>query len=291
MSQYLAMSNGRQIPTVGLGTWLIDNREVGKVVRDAIDLGYRHIDTAEAYDNERGVGEGIKESGLERENIFVTTKVKAEYKTYDLAAEAIDKSLEDLQLDYVDLMLIHCPEPWDQFRGSQRFFQENQEVWRALEDAYKAGKVKGIGVANFLQDDLDNLMAGAEIKPMVNQILCHAGNTPLDLIDYCHDQGIVVEAYSPMGHGEVLNNDDLAAMAAKYNVSTADLCIQYDLQLGTIALPKARSTEHLRNNLKPWKEGFVISDDDMAYLKALKLNDYGESAQWPCYKGNDSRSR
>lgn len=288
--QYATLSNGLEIPTVGLGTWLIDNKDVVKVVKEALDMGYRHIDTAQAYENEQGVGEGIKASGVSRDQIFLTDKVRAEYKTYNRAAESIDESLAALGTDYIDLLLIHCPQPWDKYRGTEKFYAENLDVWRAMEDAYKAGKVKAIGVANFEGDDLNTLLEGADIKPMADQVLAHVGNTPFNLLDFAQDQNIVVEAYSPMGHGEVLNNQTLQDMAAKYDVSVADLCLEYDLQLGMVALPKAKSVEHLRNNLKAWTDGFEISEDDMAYLKTLKLTEYGESAKWPCYSP-DKRSR
>lgn len=284
------MSNGNTIPTVGLGTWLIDNKKVADVVKEAVDLGYRHIDTAEAYENEEGVGQGVRECGVARDDLFVTTKVAAEHKTYEEARDAIDKSLDRLGLDYVDLLLIHCPQPWDKFRGTERFFDENVNVWRAMEEAYKDGKVKAIGVANFLADDIDNLIRGCDIKPMVNQVLAHVGNVPFDLVKYCQDQGIVVEGYSPMGHGEVLNNTAVLAMAKKYNVTPAQLCITYDLQLGLVALPKARSTEHLRANLKMWQDGFEISEEDMEFLNGLKFNEYGESAEWPCYRANEHQT-
>lgn len=285
--EYATLSNGLQIPSLGLGTWLIDNKEVAGVVRKGVELGYRHIDTAEAYENEEGVGVGIAESGIAREDLFVTTKVAAEHKTYDQARDAIDKSLARLGLNYVDLLLIHCPQPWDKFRGTERFFDENINVWRAMEEAYKDGKVKAIGVANFLEADLDNLVAGSDIAPMVNQVLAHVGNMPFDLINYCNDHNIVVEGYSPMGHGEVLDNEAILSMAEKYGVTPAQLCITYDLQHGLVALPKARSTEHLRNNLDTWTEGFEISGEDMQFLDTLHLNEYGESAIWPCYRAND----
>lgn len=283
---YATMSNGNMIPTVGLGTWLIDNDKVAKVIEDGVALGYRHIDTAEAYENEEGVGEGVRNCGVAREDLFVTTKVAAEHKTYEQARDAIDKSLARLNMDYVDLLLIHCPQPWDKFRGTERFFDENVNVWRAMEEAYKAGKAKAIGVANFLADDIDNIAKGCDVKPMVNQVLAHVGNVDFDLVNYCQQQGIVVEGYSPMGHGEVLDNTAVMAMAEKYGITPAQLCIEFDLQLGLVALPKARSTEHLRANLKMWKDGVEISEEDMEFLKGLKFDEYGESAEWPCYRAN-----
>ena len=151
-------------------------------------------------------------------------------------------------LDYIDMMIIHSPQPWAEFRVEKRYFEENKEVWRALEDAYTAGKVKAIGVSNFLQDDLENILADCKIKPMVNQILLHISNTNTELIDFCNKNGILVEAYSPIAHGEALKNNDITAMAEKYGVSTAQLCIRYVIQLGTVALPKTGNPAHMKDN-------------------------------------------
>lgn len=184
LNECYELNNGVKIPKLGLGTWLIDNDKVVDVVKDALEVGYRHIDTAQAYENEEGVGKAIRESGIPREEIFVTSKIAAEEKTYDDAYQSIVESLKKLGLDYLDLMIIHSPEPWAEFRGEKRYFEENKEVWRALETAYKEGKVKAIGVSNFLKDDLENILSSCEIKPMVNQILTHISNTKTELIDF-----------------------------------------------------------------------------------------------------------
>ena len=212
MMELQTLSNGRKIPVLGLGTWFIDDDKAAQAVVSAVEIGYRHIDTAQAYGNERGVGVGIRTCGVHREALFLTSKVAAEAKTYDAAAKSIDASLEKLGLDYIDLMLIHSPQPWAEWREEKRYFEENIQVWKALEDAYAAGKLKAIGVSNFLEDDLENLIAHCGIKPMVNQLLIHIGNTPAALLAYCREQGIVVEAYSPIAHGEALKNETIAAM-------------------------------------------------------------------------------
>ncbi len=152
------------------------------------------------------MGEGVRTCGVPREEIFVTSKVAAEHKTYESAAKSIDESLAKLGMDYIDLMIIHCPQPWAEFRGERRYFIENKEVWCALENAYKDGKVKAIGVSNFLVDDLENILDGCEVKPMVNQILTHITNTPLELINFCREHDVLCEAYSPIAHGEALKN-------------------------------------------------------------------------------------
>ena len=281
---YLKLHNGNLIPALGYGTWLIPNHKAAECVKMAIEEGYRHIDTAQAYGNEEGVGKGIKESGLKREDIYITTKVMAEIKNYKKAKKSIDDSLKRLGVDYVDLILIHCPQPWALFRGRRRFFKENIEVWHALEEAYKEGKAKAIGVSNFLIDDLENIMNNCEIKPMANQILCHAGNTPSDVIKFCQENDIVVEAYSPIAHGRALKDKAIQEMAAKYNVSVAQLCIKYTLQLGTVSLPKASSREHIADNMKL---DFEISEEDMIALVKLNEIDYGADALWPVFNNKN----
>ena len=281
MSKELKLHNGNLIPQLAFGTWLIDNDIAAECVKNALEVGYRHIDTAQAYGNEEGVGIGIKQSGLKREDIFVTTKVMAEFKTYKEAKDSIDISLKKLGLDYVDLILIHCPQPWVEFRGAKRYFKENIEVWKALEDAYKEGKVKAIGVSNFLVDDLKNIINNCEIKPMANQILCHIGNTPIDVIKFCQENGIVVESYSPIAHGAALNNETIIKMADKYHVSVAQLCIKYTLQLKTVSIPKAKSKNHIIENTKL---DFEISEEDMVLLLKLNEIDYGKDSFWPVFR-------
>lgn len=276
------LSNGKQIPVLGLGTWFIDDDKADKVVVSAVETGYRHIDTAQAYGNERGVGVGIRTCGVPRESLFITSKVAAEAKTYDAAARSIDETLGKMGLCYIDLMLIHSPQPWAEWRNDKRYFEENIQVWKALEDAYTAGKIKAIGVSNFLMDDLKNLLAHCEIKPMVNQLLIHIGNTPAELIEYCQEQNIVVEAYSPIAHGEALKNETIVAMAQKYGVCAAQLCIKYVLNLGTVALPKTSHQKHMQDNANL---NFEISHEDMEILKALDFKDYGEYSYFPVFSG------
>lgn len=274
------LSNGVKIPEVGYGTWLIKNDVAENCCLMALNAGYTHIDSAQAYGNEEGVGKAVRNSGLPREKVFVTTKVQAEIKNYKKAKASIDESLKKSGLDYFDLILIHCPQPWMLFRGKRRFFKENIEVWKALEEAYEEGKTKAIGVSNFLIDDLENIMNNCKIKPMVNQILCHIGNTPIDVIKFCQENDIVVEAYSPIAHGAALKNKDIIDMAEKYHVSVAQLCIKYTLQLGTVSLPKASSKEHIEDNIKL---DFEISDEDMEKLIKLNEIDYGSLSLWPVY--------
>lgn len=283
LDENYTLSNGVEIPKLGLGVWLIPNEDTAEAVRNAVKLGYRHIDTAQAYGNEAGVGDGVRTCGVPREKIFVTSKIAAENKTYESAAKSIDKSLEKTGLDYLDLMIIHSPQPWAEFRGERRYFEENKEVWRALEDAYKAGKVRAIGVSNFLKDDLESLLSSCEIKPMVNQILTHIANTPLELIEYCKENGILCEAYSPIAHGEALKNETILNVSARYKVTPAKLCIRYVLQLGAVALPKTANPDHMKANADV---DFTISAEDMEVLKHTeKLKDYGEHSFFPVFSG------
>lgn len=275
------LHNGVKAPALAFGTWLIKNENAANCVRMAIEAGYRHIDTAQAYGNEEGVGEGIRLSGVKREDIFITSKVKAEHKSYKKAKKSIDESLKKLGVDYIDLMLIHCPQPWILFRNKLfRYFKENIQVWKAMEEAYKEGKIKAIGVSNFLVDDLENIINNCEIKPMANQILCHIGNTPIDVIKYCQQNDIVVESYSPIAHGKALKDKAIQQMADKYKVSVPQLCIKYTLQLDTISIPKASSKEHIEDNAKL---DFEISKEDMIELIKLNEIDYGEDIFWPVF--------
>lgn len=277
------LSNGVEMPLLGLGTWLLDDEQAAQAVRDAVSNGYRHIDTAQAYMNEAGIGEGIRSGGVEREELFITTKVAAEAKTYEKVTESIDESLIKMGLDYIDLLIIHSPQPWTEFREENRYFEENKEAWKAMEDAYKAGKVKAIGLSNFLQDDIENILSSCEIKPMVNQVLAHVSNTPLDLIEFCQKNDILVEAYSPIAHGAVLDNKEVKVIADKYGVSVAQLCLRYDIQLGFAVIPKSANPDHMRINAEL---DFVISDADMEILKNVEpIQDYGEHSYFPVFGG------
>ena len=238
LDKYIVLNNGVKIPQFGLGTWFIDDDKAADAVKAAAEMGYRHIDTAQAYGNERGVGEGVRNCGIPREEMFVVSKVAAEHKTYEEAMEGINETLEKMGLDYLDMMIIHSPQPWVKVNQSEdRYVEGNRAAWKALEDAYKAGKLKAIGVSNFQIGDIESLLETAEIKPMVNQILLHISNTPMELVEYCQKNGIAVEAYSPIAHGEILNQPEIKAMADKYGVTVPQLCIRYTLQLGTITLP------------------------------------------------------
>lgn len=283
LNEKYTLNNGVKIPKLGFGTWLIDNDKVATAVQQAARIGYRHFDTAQAYGNEEGVGAGLKATGLNRDDLFVTTKVQAEFKDYSTVKRSIDESLQKLGLDYVDLLLIHAPEPWAEFHGENHYFKENLEVWRAMEEAVQAGKVRAIGVSNFLQTDLTNILENSSVKPTVNQLLTHIGNTSFELLKQAQENNILVEAYSPVAHGEILQNKQIKQMADKYQVSIPQLAIRYCLELGTLPLPKSGNPEHIANNADV---NFKITTEDMQTLKNLpQVKDYGNSSDFPVFSG------
>ncbi|VTS15776.1 aldo/keto reductase [Streptococcus pseudoporcinus] len=283
MIETFKMSDGNRIPSLGVGTWLISDEKAEVLVSQALKLGYRHIDTAQAYGNEVGVGKGVFLSGLPREEIFLTSKVAAELKSYQAVTASIDDSLNKLGLNDIDLMLIHSPQPWNEWRDKTNDYdQGNLEAWRALEDAQKAGKIKSIGLSNFLREDIENILKNGQVKPAVNQILTHVGNVPFDLIEYCQKEGILLEAYSPIAHGQVLKDKTIQELAKKYAVSSASLCIKYVHQLGMVALPKTENPEHLLSNMML---DFNISRHDMALLNKIQFTDYGKYSTFPVFSG------
>lgn len=283
LQESYTLSNGVAIPKLGLGTWMISDENAGQAVKDAVEIGYRHIDTAQAYLNEQGVGRGIRECAVDRKDLFVTTKLAAEAKSYNDAVAAIDDSLSKTGLEYIDMMIIHSPKPWMKFHEEERFFEGNREAWRALEEAYKAGKLRAIGVSNFEEPDIENILATCSVAPMVNQILAHVSNTPEKLISNTQSKGILVEAYSPVGHGELMKNTKIVEIAKKYSVSVPQLCIRYDLQLGLLPLPKTANPEHMKNNADV---DFIINEDDMTLLRKMeRIKDYGEASMMPVFGG------
>jgi diketogulonate reductase-like aldo/keto reductase len=284
LGETYSLSNGVEIPKRGLGTWFIDNDDAAPAVRDAATIGYRHIDTAQAYGNEAGVGEGIRSCGVPREQMFVTTKLAAEIKSYDEAMTAIEESLATTGLDYLDMMIIHSPQPWGEFGGADRYLEGNRDAWRALEAAYDAERLRAVGLSNFQIADIDNILGACTVAPMVNQVLAHISNTPAELIAYSQQHGMLVEAYSPMAHGELFRNRQVADMAEKYGVSLAQLSIRYILELGLLPLPKTANPDHMRTNADI---DFEISDEDMEVLKHVEtIEHYGDASMFPVFSGS-----
>jgi diketogulonate reductase-like aldo/keto reductase len=263
MKQYM-LYNGVQMPALGAGTWQIPDAVVSRVVSDALACGYRHIDTAAAYQNEAGVGRAIKQSGIMREELFVTTKLSAEIKGYEETLAAFSKSLAALDLEYLDLYLIHAPWPWDAM-GTDHI-EGNLASWKAMEQLYHAGKVRAIGVSNFGIEHLEPILAQCEIKPMVNQISYYPGHIQPAITDFCLQQGILVESYAPLATGAALKEPLLAAMAEKYQASVAQICIAYVLQKGRVTIPKSTHRERLEQN---FQTSILLSEADMKAIDAL----------------------
>ena len=259
--------NGVQIPAIGYGTWRTRPAEVcEKAVQDAIACGYTHIDGAAVYKNEDSVGNAIKNSHMKREDLFVTSKVWNDMRGYEKTKEAFYTSLEKLGLDYLDLYLIHWPNPLA-FRDKME--EMNAETWRAMEDLYMEGKIRAIGVSNFKIHHLESLMKHARIKPMVNQIETTIGFMQEDVLQYCKENNIVVEGWSPLGSGRLFTNDALIDIANKYNKSIAQITLRYLLQKGVLPLPKSTNPERMKQNLEVFD--FEISDEDMKWIDALDI--------------------
>ncbi|APU72278.1 2,5-diketo-D-gluconic acid reductase [Companilactobacillus crustorum] len=256
--------NGVKIPKVAFGTWQIPAGQARQAVKDAIDTGYRHIDTALVYENEKEVGQGIKDSGVKREDLFVTSKLPAETKTYDGALKDFETTMKNLDVDYLDLYLVHAPWPWGEI--GTNYDKENIDVWRAMEEIYQSGRVKAIGVSNFNVHDLKNVMKEATVKPMVDQIQYYIGFTEPKITEFAKENDILVEAYSPLATGGLINNQDVLKIAEKYNVSVPQLAIEFVIQNGVLPLPKAVQKEHIVANTKL---DFAISDEDMKTLNAM----------------------
>ncbi len=274
LNETTTLSNGNPIPRIGFGTWLLkDGDECYNAVADALRLGYRHIDTARAYDNEGSVGRAIRNSGIAREDIYVTSKLPAEAKDYDTALREFETTMAVIGLDYIDLYLVHAPWPWDEMGKDYR--KENRQIWKAMEEFLASGRVKAIGVSNFDPDDLDSLLPACTTKPMVNQIRWFIGLNPSATVAKCAEHDIVVEAYSPFAHGLIVNHPEIGDIAASYDVSAPQLCIRYLLQKGAVVLPKATSTEHIRQNAEL---DFDISTADMQTLDAMRDTDKHDRA-------------
>jgi diketogulonate reductase-like aldo/keto reductase len=265
LTDTFTLANGLEIPSIGFGTWQIpDGVEAYDAVATALRAGYRHIDTARAYGNESSVGRAIRDSGIPRDQIFVTTKLPAEIKDYDRAIASFERTERALDLGPADLYLIHAPWPWTEVGKDCR--DGNIAVWRAMEEFYAAGRVRSIGVSNFTGDDIQSLMSESTITPQVNQIRYFIGHTQDDVTAYCREHQILVEGYSPLATGAILDNSEIGAIAQKYGKSVAQLCIRYLLQHDVLPLPKSTTPSRIVENADV---DFAISADDLTYLDAL----------------------
>jgi diketogulonate reductase-like aldo/keto reductase len=248
------------------GTWQLADGEVAyNAVSNALKAGYRHIDTAADYENEISVGEAIRDSGMPREEIFVTTKLSAMIKDVAAAKEAVEMSLNRLNIDYIDQLLIHAPRPWGE-PTDNHYYTENRDIWQMLEEVAKSGRVKRIGLSNFDVCDVENILSVAEIRPSANQIKCHVGNYPRTLAEYCKQQGIALTGFSTLCTNYLMDKAEIHRYADKYGVTAAQLCIRYSLQHGFDPIVLSTNPEHIKSNLNV---NFVIIDTDMAALDTL----------------------
>ncbi len=259
------LSNGIKIPTVGLGTWQTkDGEDAYNSVKWALEAGYRHIDTAYTYGNEASVAKAIKDSKIDRKEIFITTKLPANIKTYEGTLSHFTQSLNHLETEYIDLYLIHAPWPWTNV--GEDCTEGNIACWKAMIELYNAGKIKAIGVSNFHPKDIEALIEATGVVPMVNQIRYFIGNTQDKITTYCKERNILIEAYSPFATGEILENEKLFHMAKKYNTTIPKICLRFCYQNGTLPLPKSIHKERIFDNLE---FDFEITKEDMEYLNSL----------------------
>ena len=265
MIDKFVLNDNVEIPAVGLGTWQSPKQDAYNAVRAAVESGYRHIDTAYAYDNEDAVGKAVKECGVPREQLFITTKLPSDIKSYDGAKEYCERSLKALGMDYLDLYLIHAPWPWSNV-GSD-CTEGNIEAWKAMIELKKEGRIRSIGVSNFNGEQIDSLVGATGVIPSVNQIRFFIGNTQEPIWEYCKEKGILIEAYSPLATGKILEIAEIKEIAEKLGVSLAQLCIKYCLQRGTLPLPKSVTPSRIADNIKL---GFQIPESDMQLLNSIK---------------------
>ncbi len=259
------LANGVEIPAIGFGTWQIPPGEITyNSVRAALDAGYLHIDTAQAYENEASVGRAVRDSGIERSRLFITSKLPAEIKSYKKAVKHAELTMKETGLDYIDLYLIHAPWPWEKMGAD--YTRENIEVWKAMEEFYESGKTRSIGISNFIVKDIDAILDNCRIKPMVNQIKLHIGYWQERVVSHCRENNIVVEGYSPLATGRIFNNARIEPIAARYGKSVAQVSIRYLLEKGVLPLPKSVHPEYIRQNIDV---DFEMSAEDLRSLESL----------------------
>lgn len=260
----ITLNDGKTIPQLGFGVWEIPNSSVAKTVVTAIEAGYRSIDTAQGYGNEEGVGQGIVDSGLPREELFITSKLRTKDQGYDATLKSFMGSLDRLGLDYLDLFLIHWPVP-----KHDRY----SDTWKAFVQLKRDGRIRSIGVSNFLQDHLDRIIGDSGVVPAVNQIELHPEFQQRDVRAFHSQHNIAIECYSPLGRGQVLDNDIIGRIAARHGTSPAQVIIRWHVQQGLIAIPKSVRPERIKANIDVF--GFALDDDDMAAIATLDKS-YGK---------------
>lgn len=262
--EYYKLSNGLCLPKVGFGTYKVAGQDGAQGVAQALEAGYRLLDTASFYKNEDEVGEGLRRSGLKREEVLITSKAWRDEMGYENILAAFERSCRRLGVDYIDLYLLH----WPRVPATDPDWKEhNAGSWRGLEELYRAGKVRAIGLSNFLTEHLEALCETAEIAPMVDQLEYHPGWTQWETVSWCRSRSIQVEAWSPMGRTRVLNDPLVLELAEKYRVSPARLCIRFALENGVLPLPKSGHPQRMRENLDVFS--FAITPEDMARLNRM----------------------
>lgn len=260
ISDYTILNNGVKMPWLGLGVYKAkEGDEVVGAVKSALETGYRSIDTAAFYENERGVGRGIKESGVPREEIFVTTKVWNSQQGYESTLQAFEESRRKLGLEYIDLYLIHWP-----VKGKYK------ETWKALEKLYKDGWVRAIGVSNFQIHHLQDVLGDCEVKPAVNQVEYHPYLTQKELHTFCRENGIQLEAWSPLARGQILDHPTIVELERKYNKTPAQIVLRWDLQHEVVTIPKSVSPQRIKENADIFD--FQLSGEDMERLDGMNRN-------------------
>ena len=265
LSDTYTLSNGVKIPCVGFGTYRIPNGEVAEnAVKNAIEIGYRHIDTAAGYKNEESVGKAIKLSGVKREDIFVTSKLHNLSHGYEKTMEGFEMTMKNLEMDYLDLYLIHWPNP-ESFRDSWK--EANAGSWKAFEEFYKAGRIRAIGISNFLPHHIDALMETAKISPMVNQIRLCPGNIQAETVKFCRERNILLEAYSPLATGRVFESKELEEIGKKYNKSVAQICVRWSIQMEFLPLPKTSTPSRMVENADIFN--FNLSEEEVKLLSDM----------------------
>lgn len=263
--QYTKLLNNIEIPMLGYGTYKTAADEEGlQMIKDAIKAGYRHIDTAQGYKNEHLVGQAIRESGIPRNQFFVTTKVWNDNQGYDKTKESIEESLNKLNIDYIDLLLIHWPIPQGK---NDEWKKLNQETWKAMEEYYDAGLIKAIGVSNFLEHHLNNLLESARIMPMVNQLEIHPYYQQQSTVKFCQDKGIIVESWGPLMRGKAFKDPKLIELAQRNNISVAQLCIRYCLDRNIVTLQKSSKFERMIDNARVF--GYHLDEYTMNEIAKL----------------------
>lgn len=260
------LSNGVRIPVIGFGTWQVqDGDEAVNSVKAALELGYRHIDTAQGYENEASVGRAVKESGVRREDIFLTSKLTNQIRGYKETIQAFEESLRKLGTDYMDLFLLHWPRP---ARYRDNWEQMNAESWRAMEEMYSQGRLRALGISNFRPHHIDALLKTAKEAPVVNQIRLAPGDTQDEVVAYSRERGMLLEAYSPLGVGKVFEVPQMKQLAEKYGKSIAQIAIRWSLQRGYLPLPKSVTRSRIKENSEVFD--FELSAEDVQIIAGLK---------------------